>query len=79
MEAEQTNAGRVDVLGPLIKAADVRAVWEAMDTDRQRVVIDTLMTVVLLPPGRGVRFGQTVEQWERGADRITRSILIIWN
>jgi site-specific DNA recombinase len=43
------------VLGPLVLAKDVRAVWEALSTDRQRVVIDALMTVRLMPPGRGTR------------------------
>ena len=78
VEAQQADAGRADILGPLIRAADKRAAWEALDTDRQRVVIDILMTVTLLPPGRGTRFGQTVEQWERQADRISASILIDW-
>jgi site-specific DNA recombinase len=55
VEAQQADAGRVDVLGPLVDAENVRAVWEALGTDRQRAVIDTLMTVTLLAPGRGAR------------------------
>ncbi|MFJ1538676.1 recombinase family protein [Micromonospora chalcea] len=55
VEAAQADAGRVNVLGPLVGAEDVRAAWEGLDTDRQRVVIETLMTVTLLPPGRGTR------------------------
>jgi DNA invertase Pin-like site-specific DNA recombinase len=55
IEAQQTDAGRADVLGPLVNAPDVRAAVEALDTDRLRVVIDLLMTVTLLPPGRGTR------------------------
>ncbi|PYC75207.1 serine recombinase [Micromonospora arborensis] len=78
VEAAQADAGRVNVLGPLINAPDVRAAVEALDTDRLRVVIDTLMTVTLLPPGRGVRFGQDVESWERVAERISASIVIDW-
>ena len=31
------------LLGPLVQADDVRAAWEALSTDRQRVVIDALM------------------------------------
>jgi site-specific DNA recombinase len=48
-------AGRADLLGPLVHADDVAAAWEAMDVDRQRAVVDEVMTVRLLPPGRGVR------------------------
>lgn len=43
-EAAQADAGRVNVLGPLGGSEDVRAAWEALDTDRQRMVIETLMT-----------------------------------
>ena len=32
---------------------DVRAVWEALSTDRQRVVIDAPMIFKVMPPGRG--------------------------
>ncbi|MGK5738889.1 recombinase family protein [Micromonospora sp. URMC 103] len=78
VEAAQADAGRADILGPLINAPDVRAAVEALDTDRLRVVIDTLMTVRLLPPGRGVRFGQDMAAWERQAERISASIVIDW-
>jgi site-specific DNA recombinase len=49
------DAGRVNVLGPLIEASDVRAAWAGYDVDRQRAVIDLLMTVTLYPVGRGTR------------------------
>ena len=49
------NAGRTDILGPLVKAHDVRAVWEGLSTERRRVIIDALMTVKIMSPGRGVR------------------------
>lgn len=55
VEAELADAGRVDLLGPLVKADDVAAVWEALPASRKRAVIDLLMTVRLHPPGRGVR------------------------
>lgn len=55
VERQMADAGRVDVLGPLIAGRDVVKVWEALDTDRRRVIIDTLMTVTLMPPGRGAR------------------------
>lgn len=67
VEAQLADAGRVDILGPLIDADDLRAAWDALDVDRQRAVIDTLMTVRLHPPGRGTRTfrPETVEiEWK---------------
>ncbi len=49
------NAGRVSVLGDLVTAYDVKAVWHDIGLDRRRAVIDALMTVTLLSPGRGAR------------------------
>ena len=39
----------------LLAKQDVAAAWSALDLDRQRAVVNTLMTVVLHSPGRGVR------------------------
>jgi len=55
VESQMADAGRVDVLGPLVKAQDVRAVWDGLHTARQRAVIDALVTVTIYPVGRGVR------------------------
>lgn len=55
VEATQANAGRVNVLGQLVGAPDVHAAWDGLDPDRRRAVVETLMTVTLLPPGRGAR------------------------
>jgi len=57
IEERIADAGRVDILGPLVADTDeeVRARWEALDVDRQRAVIDVLMTVTLYPVGRGKR------------------------
>lgn len=55
VEAQLLDAGRVNVLGPLIRSDDVRAAWDALGTDRQRAVVDTLMVVVLHQVGRGTR------------------------
>jgi site-specific DNA recombinase len=55
VEARMSDSGRVDVLGPLVGAADVRAAWKALGPDRQRAVVDALMTVTLHSPGRGRR------------------------
>jgi site-specific DNA recombinase len=55
VEGQMADAGRVDVLGPLVHAEDVQKVWEALSTDTQRRVIDTSMIIRLKPPGRGTR------------------------
>jgi site-specific DNA recombinase len=55
VEAEMADAGRVDVIGPLVRAHDKRAAWEALDPDRQRAAVNAVMVVYLLPPGRGKR------------------------
>ena len=52
VEEELTDAGRADVLRDLVAAADVRAAWEDYTRDRQRAVIDAMMTVTLMPVGR---------------------------
>jgi site-specific DNA recombinase len=57
VESQLADAGRVDVLGDLVNATDVRRMWDSpkMDLDRQRAVVDVLISAVLLPPGRGTR------------------------
>ncbi|MBB3082950.1 DNA invertase Pin-like site-specific DNA recombinase [Geodermatophilus sabuli] len=55
IERQMADAGRIPVLGELVTADDVRATWDALDLDRRRAAIDTLMAVSLLPPGRGAR------------------------
>lgn len=44
-----------DILGPLLDTDDIAAMWEALDVDRRRAVIDALMGVRILPTGRGAR------------------------
>jgi site-specific DNA recombinase len=55
IETEMMETSRVDILGPLVNATDVRAIWDRLDVDRRRAVIDVLMTVAVQPPGRGTR------------------------
>lgn len=81
-EASLVDAKRVEALEPLTKAKGlkaVRAAWEGMDNDRRRAAIGTLMTVRLLSPGRGARFGKTAESWEAHAERIAASVDIRWH
>jgi site-specific DNA recombinase len=55
VEAELADAGRTDVLGELVTAPDVQALWDGYTLERKRAVISTLMRVTLYPPGRGTR------------------------
>ncbi|WP_084815908.1 recombinase family protein [Frondihabitans sp. Leaf304] len=55
IEAELADAGRVDLLGPLVGADDVAASWAALTVPRKRAVIDALAIITLRPVGRGVR------------------------
>lgn len=53
---EQIAAGSdTDILGPIIGAEDIEAKWNALDTDTRRTVIDTLMTITVMPTLRGSR------------------------
>jgi len=53
VEARIAALSAVDVLAPLIDAPDVEKAWVALDLERRRAVIDTLMVITLLSPGRG--------------------------
>lgn len=55
VESQLADAGRVDVLGDLVGAADVAAAWESRSLDQKRAAIAALMRVTLYPPGRGTR------------------------
>ena len=56
-QAEAATPARSHVLGELVEAADPAEVWEALPLDRQRAVVNLLMTVRILPAktrgGRG--------------------------
>lgn len=62
-EAEMAHDLREDILGPLVRAEDVQAVWERLSDSKKRAVIGTLMEVRLHTVGRGTRSfrPQTVE------------------
>jgi site-specific DNA recombinase len=55
IEVAQADAGRVDILGDIVNASDVRAVWDALLIERKRGIIDALAVVRLHPVGRGTR------------------------
>lgn len=67
LEAKIADAGRVDVLGPLVAASDVQAAWDSLDVARRRLIVDVLMEVSILSVGRGVRTfqpGSVHIQWK---------------
>ncbi|MEU8589423.1 recombinase family protein [Streptomyces sp. NPDC048664] len=47
------RAGRRDPLVGLVGAPDVAKAWQALELDRRRSVVKTLMDVTILPMGRG--------------------------
>jgi site-specific DNA recombinase len=55
LERQLADAGRTDVLGPLLAGGDVGRAWRRLTVDRQRPIVSTLFEVTLLPPGRGTR------------------------
>ncbi|MEA9997843.1 recombinase family protein [Cryobacterium sp. RTS3] len=55
LETRLADAGRVDILGPLIDAEDVGTAWDTLSVARQRAIVGTLARVTLHPPGRGTR------------------------
>lgn len=55
LEGKLADAGRVDVLGPLVGAEDVRAAWGALSLGQKRAVIEALMEPVIHSVGRGRR------------------------
>jgi hypothetical protein len=55
IDAEITEAGRIDVLAGLIGVDDIAAAWACYSAERKRPVVDTLMAITLHSPGKGVR------------------------
>ena len=55
IEAKLADAASDSAVAPLLGSGDIRAAWNSLDLSRQRAVIDALMTVHLLSPGRGRR------------------------
>jgi site-specific DNA recombinase len=55
IETELADAAQVTVLAAFVDQGDVRAIWDGLDLDQRRAVVDTLMTVVIQSPGQGTR------------------------
>ncbi len=56
LETLMAHTDRAPVLVGLVGADDVRAVWDGLPLFRQRSVIDLLMSITVLPAGRGGPF-----------------------
>jgi site-specific DNA recombinase len=52
-ETQMHDVDRAAILGDIVDTRDVESAWSRLDLDRRRAVIDCLMTVTLLAPGRG--------------------------
>lgn len=55
IRSQLAAAGRGSALARLAAADDVAAEWAGMDVTLQRSAVGALMTVTLIPPGRGAR------------------------
>lgn len=55
IEAQIADAGRVSILGELVGADDVAAIWEQLGLDRRRAVVAALVDVRLHATGIGTR------------------------
>lgn len=55
IDTAMADAGRVNILAPLVGADDVQAAWDGLDVDRQRAVVALLVDVVVHPAGKGTR------------------------
>lgn len=70
VEADLADAGRVDLLGPVVRAENVEASWNGLSVDRKRAIINLLAEVTIYGPGRGARTfrPETVTIEWRGSD-----------
>jgi site-specific DNA recombinase len=55
IDAMITEASRESVVAELITSDDVRATWDGLDISRKRAIIRSLMSITLMPAGRGAR------------------------
>lgn len=67
LEAQMSDAGRVDVLGDVVARAEdagaayderwaaVAEAWQVLDVDRQRAIVRALLSIEMRSPGKGSR------------------------
>lgn len=56
VEGSQTDMSRPHVLASVVDVEDVRAAWDRLSLGERRAVVNTLMTITILPAGKGGRF-----------------------
>ncbi len=56
VEAGQADNSRPHVLASVVGVENVRTAWAQLSLGERRAVVDTLMTVTILPAGKGSRF-----------------------
>jgi site-specific DNA recombinase len=72
VEAQIAGSARTNPLADLAGRPDVQGRWDALTLDRQRAVVDALMTITVLPVGRGA--GRSFDpdglriEWRRPGD-----------
>lgn len=55
VEREIESATGTGPLSPLASAEDIRAEWDRLDLAGKRAIIDTLVSITMLPAGKGVK------------------------
>ena len=72
VEAKLAASARGSVLAGVVDAPDPAAVWEGLDLDRRRAVVQVLVDVVILPARRGRRPG-----WRPGESYFDPATVVI--
>jgi len=76
-----TESARVEVLGGLVEAADVAAVWASLPLDQRRRVVDLLMRVEVHTIGQGNRTGGDLNDpavFRRVMARMSETTTVTW-
>jgi len=81
LDAQMTEVSRVEVLGDVVSAADVAAVWASLSLDRKRAIVDMLMRVEVHTIGQGNRTGGDLNDpavYRRVMARMAETTSITW-
>lgn len=64
VERERASLTSSDALAELVSTDDVQACWDGLGLEARRAVVDLLLTVTVLPAGKGARFSPDQVQIE---------------
>lgn len=81
IDDQMTEVSRVEVLGDVVSAADVAAVWADLSLDRKRAIVDMLMRVEVHTIGQGNRTGGDLNDpavFRRVMARMAETTSITW-